>query len=256
MIEILGNTQTPDVIEAGRYVLLKGDGPLREFVTPCIALGSHGAIPVVKLKRLIADEPAEPTDILRYSGAVAAPEVNTPRRRIAAVCDTIAEVNALVEASRTGELIFKNAQEAIANLHLDLHGQSFPDDNAEEIAEIRAFTLLNNSGDSTITWEKENDEVMRDLIEKKMKQGVAFFVIPPKALGFISRPKSRITDVEEIMKHRSVSVKDEDFARIITAGLANVTDRPEIDTERAEQCHDPAVIARSQSIGVMPMRGG
>jgi hypothetical protein len=256
MIEVFGHTNEPGEIAAGRYVLMKGDGPLREFVTPCIALGTRGSIPVVKLKRLIADEQNELSDTLRYSGAVADPELNTPSRRIGAVCDTIAEVNALIEISRTGELIFKNTQEAISNLHLELHGQSFADDNAEEIEEIRAFTLLNNSGDSTITWEKNNDEVMRALIEKKMAEGMAFFIIQPKALGFIPRPKSRISDVEEIMKRRSVAVKDEDFAEIIAAGMAGVTERPEIDTERAEQSYDAAQIARSQSVGVMPMRGG
>ncbi|MCV9964396.1 hypothetical protein OIU34_21135 [Pararhizobium sp. BT-229] len=215
-----------------------------------------GSVPAVKVRRLVADEPGGDSKLPRYSGAVADSEQIVALRWISAVCDTISEVNALVESSQTAGALFRNAIEGIENMHGDLNGQSFPDDNADEIEQIRAFTLLNNSGDSTITWERENDEVMRDLIEKKMKQGVAFFVIPPRALGFIPRPKSRITDVEEIMKRRSVSVKDEDFAAIIAAGMADVTDRPEIDTERAEQCHDPAVVARSQSIGVMPMRGG
>lgn len=123
-------------------------------------------------------------------------------------------------------------------------------------APLRAFTLLNNSGDSTITWDEDNDEVMRKLIEKKMSEGMSFFIIHPKALGFISRPKSRVKDISEVMRRRSVSVRDQDFSEIIAAGLADVTDRPEIDTERAEQSHDAAVIARSQSVGVMPMRGG
>jgi hypothetical protein len=255
MIEVFENKSAPADIAAGRYVLLKGGRACREFTTPCMVLGTVSA--VVKLKKLIADDTSlEEGDILRYSGAVALTDHVVTRSQVAAVCDTIAEVNALIEISRTGVLIFKNAQEAIANLHLELHGQELPDDNAEEIEEIRAFTLLNNSGDSTITWEKDNDEVMRALIEKKMSEGMAFFIIHPKALGFIPRPKSRISDVDEIMKRRSVAVKDEDFAEIIAAGMAGVTERPEIDTERAEQSHDAARIARSQSVGVMPMRGG
>jgi hypothetical protein len=121
---------------------------------------------------------------------------------------------------------------------------------------LRALTFLNNSGDSTITWEAENDEVMRELIAKKLSQGTAFFIIQPKVLGFIPRPKVRVTDVDQAMKHRSVSVKDNDFASIIAAGLADVTKRPDIDTESAVQSTDPALIARSQSVAVTPMRGG
>jgi hypothetical protein len=204
--------------------------------------------PAFRARRLAENE----TSPFVFTGELA-DTITVVRRSVSAVCDTVAEVNALIESSRTAHALFRNAVEGIENMHRELDGQSFPDDDPEE---IRAFTLLNNSGDSTITWEKENDEVMRDLIEKKMKQGVSFFIIPPKVLGFIPRPKSRVEDVNEAMRHRSVSVKDEDFAEIIAAGLAGITDRPEIDTERAEQCHDAAVIARSQSIGVQAMRGG
>jgi hypothetical protein len=247
MIELRPMSITP-----GRFVLLRDEGETYEtFVAPCICVGSADGSMSFDALRLIADEVNDD----HFSGAVGE-TTRVARRSVAAACDTIAEVNALVASSLTAGALFRNALDGISNMHRDLEGQSFPDENAEEIEQIRAFTLLNNSGDSTITWEKENDAVMRDLIEKKMKQGVAFFIIPPKVMGFIPRPKSRISDVDEIMKHRSVSVRDEDFAAIIASGLAGITDRPEIDTERAEQCHDPAVVARSQSIGVMPMRGG
>lgn len=242
----------PTSIAEGKFVLLRDQGEAYDtFVSPGISLGMTDRDVDFDALRLVPD--ADNDD--RFSGTVG-DRVRVARHQVAASCDSIAEVNALVESSQTAAAIFRNALEGITNLHRELHGQSFPDDNADEIEEIRAFTLLNNSGDSTITWEKENDEVMRDLIEKKMKQGVAFFVIPPKVMGFIPRPKSRVTDVDEIMKRRSVSVKDEDFAAIIASGLAGIADRPEIDTERAVQCHDPAVVARSQSVGVMPMRGG
>jgi hypothetical protein len=258
MIEVYENRQTPEAIEPGRYVLLRRNSPFMEFTAPAMSLGpaASDTTPGVKTRRLVADEQGDASVLARYSGAVAGSEQIVALRWISAVCDTIAEVNALVDSSRTAQSLFLNAIEGIENMHRELHGQSFPDDNSEEIEEIRAFTLLNNSGDSTITWEKDNDEVMRALIEKKMAEGMAFFIIHPKALGFIPRPKSRISDVEEIMKRRSVAVKDEDFAEIIAAGMAGVTERPEIDTERAEQSYDAAQIARSQSVGVMPMRGG
>ncbi|MCS4088702.1 hypothetical protein [Rhizobium sp. BK176] len=257
MIEVfeIGNATTN--ITPGRFVLLKGRPAFRELTAPCIVLGAQDGTPVVKLKPLVSESIGDSSGPY-YSGAVSEKEIHVLRSKIAVVCDTVAEVNALVETSKTAEMILRNAQEAIATIHSESHGQAIPDaaEDVDDIEAIRAFTLLNNSGDSTITWEKDNDEVMRALIEKKMSEGMAFFIIHPKALGFIPRPKSRISDVEEIMKRRSVAVKDEDFAEIIAAGMAGVTERPEIDTERAEQSYDPARIARSQSVGVMPMRGG
>ncbi|MCZ7862759.1 hypothetical protein O9X98_15395 [Agrobacterium salinitolerans] len=253
MIELYGKTEYPYVVDAGRYILFRGHEIFPTFEGPMI-VSEAGDSTFIRARTLIKARVEDEIGPAHYDGHAVEGWISMPRTRIAAVCDTIAEVNALVATSRTAHAIFQNALDAIVNMENELVGQSIPDE--EEVEEIRAFTLLNNSGDSTITWEKENDEVMRDLIEKKMKQGVAFFVIPPKVMGFIPRPKSRVTDVDEIMKRRSVSVKDEDFAGIIASGLAGITDRPEIDTERAVQCHDPAVIARSQSIGVMPMRGG
>jgi hypothetical protein len=255
MIEVYGNTEFPWSVAEGRYILFRDGSPLLQFVDPAIALGMRGSdMSAVKFRALSPEETG--ADVPSYYGEVFPAEYLTQLGRISAVCDTIAEVNALVASSATARAIFRNALDGIQTIARELHGQSLEDENAEEIEEIRAFTLLNNSGDSTITWEKQNDDVMRTLIEKKMGEGMAFFVIHPKALGFIPRPKSRISDVDDIMKRRSISVKDDDFAEIIASGLAGIAKRPEIDTERAQQCYDAATIARSQSIGVMPMRGG
>lgn len=122
---------------------------------------------------------------------------------------------------------------------------------------LRAMTIWNDSGDSTITWDETNDDMMRQVIEKKMAEGVTFFIFPEKALGFIPLPKRRARNLHEAMKGRAVSVRDEDFARIVAAGAADVRPRPAgMDISVAEQSRDPVRISRSQSVAVRPMAGG
>ena len=245
MIEIYPNQEYPVNIAPGRYVLSRLDAPYVAADRAYLVRRSSDNAPFIEGFAMIREDGDGLAD-----GNVSDTVTSIPTASIMAVCDTVSEVNTVIETGLTSRQIMRNALEAVRTLHLEMDGTEIADDHA------RAFTLLNNSGDSTITWEKENDEVMRCLIEKKMKEGKAFFVIHPKTLGFIGRPKSRAKDLDEVMKRRSVAVRDRDFAEIIAAGVAGVTDRPEIDTERAEQSHDAAVIARSQSVGVMPMRGG
>lgn len=234
----------PKSIEPGKYALLRDpDGHSPGFSSPCRCVAASASPGLFDAVVLAGEAPFDGSTAMR---------TRVHFGRVRATCDSVAEVNVLMDSARTAQAILRNTLESIANMHNELNGQSYPDADDQ----LRASTLLNNSGDSTITWESDSDEVMRELIEKKLAQGVAFFVIPPKALGFIPRPKSRVTDVAEIMKHRSVSVKDEDFAAIIAQGIAGIAPRPQIDTEKAEQCHDAAVIARSQTVAVMPMRGG
>jgi hypothetical protein len=134
---------------------------------------------------------------------------------------------------------------------------------AGEVRHIRAISVWNTSGDSTITWEADNDHLMRRIIERKLKEGCAFFIVNPKMLGFIPKTekmraatKKRAKDIGEIMKYRAISVRDEDFADLISQQLADMTKRPDIDLERTVQSHDVEEIVRSQSVIVRPMAGG
>ena len=56
----------------------------------------------------------------------------------------------------------------------------------------RSLTMLNEAGDTTISWTPDRDEEMEQIIKKKMDEGVTFFVVdrrgrPP------AQPKSATT---------------------------------------------------------------
>lgn len=125
--------------------------------------------------------------------------------------------------------------------------------------DARTLTFLNMSGHSTLTWTKKNDEMMRALIEAKLKAGYAFWILKPRAGGLLGERRVRIKNVNEAMDARRLSMDDEDFARIISDGgvqLVATPDRPSNALDGARQSRDAAEIASSRSVGVRAYSGG
>lgn len=123
--------------------------------------------------------------------------------------------------------------------------------------ETRSLTVLNMSGDSTLAWSPELDATMRELIERKMKEGFTFFILKKRRI--LPDRKQRVTDVEQAMKSRSLVMADEDFAAIVAHGGARLVKTPSSDPLRpgdTSMSRDPAAIAASQSVAVRQMRGG
>jgi hypothetical protein len=123
----------------------------------------------------------------------------------------------------------------------------------------RSLTFLNNSGHSALTWSPKVDEVMREVIKRKLKEGWAFWILKPRALGFLPDRKIKVRTLEQAMESRSLSMDDDDFARLITEGtvqLVSTPERPDGWTDGAVQSKDPADIAVSNAIGVRNLSGG
>lgn len=125
--------------------------------------------------------------------------------------------------------------------------------------DARTLTFLNMSGHSTLTWTKKNDEMMRSLIEAKLKAGFAFWILKPRVGGLLGERRVRLKNIEQAMDARKVSMDDEDFAKLISEGgvqLISTPDRPSNALDGARQSKDPAEIASSRSIGVRAYSGG
>lgn len=123
---------------------------------------------------------------------------------------------------------------------------------------MRTTTILNEQGDVTIAWDDDADKKMRDVIQKKMDQGVTFFIIEPRLGGLIPPKKTKITRVNQLKTNtRSVAVRDEDFAQVILAGDAVAVkndDQSPITTKRVAK--SAAEAASSNTVAVRPRRGG
>ena len=126
-------------------------------------------------------------------------------------------------------------------------------------ADIRTLTILNVSGHSSLAWSPKNDDMMRELIAKKLKEGYAFFVIKRRMGGFLPDKRVRVTDLQAAMDARNLSMDDEDFARIIAEGGVQLIRTPAGTGLRdgdAVQSHDPAEIASNRSVAARGMAGG
>lgn len=120
----------------------------------------------------------------------------------------------------------------------------------------RALTMLNQSGDTTIVWTEDRDDEMEAIIAKKMAEGVTFFTIEPRFFGLLPSKKTRLGHARDARQHRALAIPDEDFARFVEAGSGEAVKTPAAPVAGAKRESDPAKVAKSESVGVKPMKGG
>lgn len=123
---------------------------------------------------------------------------------------------------------------------------------------VRALTMLNQSGDTTIVWTEDRDDEMERIIQAKMDAGCTFFMIEPR---FGTRTKLKAAG--DASKTRMLAIPDEEFAKFVSAsaeGAAEMTAtvmptpaKPARVTRKAKTAKE---VAQGESVGVQPRRGG
>ena len=124
---------------------------------------------------------------------------------------------------------------------------------------LRAVTLLNEMGDTTIVWTQDRDDEMERIIEKKMAEGVAFYMIEPR---FGTR--ERLADARDANRHRMLAIPDSDFAAFVGgatmpadgARSAAVETTPKAPAKSVRRAKTAREVASGESIGVRQRRGG
>ena len=122
--------------------------------------------------------------------------------------------------------------------------------------EIRATTILNQRGDTTIVWTEDRDEEMVEIIRKKMAEGVTFFVIEPRFFGMLPPKKTKLRAAEDALEKRALAIPDEDFLRFVESGAGQAVKTPDARVTGARVERDPKKVAATQSVGVKQMKGG
>ncbi len=120
----------------------------------------------------------------------------------------------------------------------------------------RALTLLNSSGDQTIVWDERSDDEMERIIQKKMDEGVTFYIIEPRAWGLLPPKKTPLESFDDALKHRALSIKDTDFAAFCGEGKAEVVPTPAAPVKTVKRGRNAKEVAKSESVGVQPRKGG
>jgi hypothetical protein len=125
---------------------------------------------------------------------------------------------------------------------------------------IRSLTMLNQSGDTTVTWEAANDDAMLAIIERKMAAGVSFFIAPMTKAGKPDKRKKaqRIDNPEQARAARAVSIPDSDLAKFVSDGLGDVIKAPEQPLSRGtvRRARTAREAVENHTVGVQARRGG
>lgn len=139
---------------------------------------------------------------------------------------------------------------------------------SEPEAPAVAITWLNQSGDVTITWDKENEEAMLQMIEAKMKDGYSFFIIKPRMLGIFGVKPVLAKSIKQIRKAGSVVADDSVFTgarpklydaeveQAVQSGKAKMAKPTTQAKETVRRATSAAEVVRNQSVAIRPIVGG
>lgn len=120
---------------------------------------------------------------------------------------------------------------------------------------IGSMRLMCPGGDVTLAWDEDSEERMIATIQKKMDEGMSFFVVQPRLGGIIPAKRTKVTKRTDLSKFNAVVVSDADFADLITSNAvtASSSSGPIETTHRAETAKE---VARSNTVATRPLKGG
>jgi hypothetical protein len=122
----------------------------------------------------------------------------------------------------------------------------------------RSLTILDRTGDTTITWEPDQDDAMEEIIKRKMDAGVSFFIIAerkPGQRGRLPKPK-KLTDPAKARAYRALKIPDEDFSKFVLEGKGRAEPTPPGSVDTVRRAKTPREAATSKTVAVQPLRGG
>lgn len=135
-------------------------------------------------------------------------------------------------------------------------------------AQLPGITWLNMSGDVTITWTPENEAHIKDLVERKMKEGYSFFVLKPRCLALLGKKKVKLTDAtlldgavgvvvpDNVVESFVNQMGDHDVGTAVKSGKARLAKAPSGQNETLHRARSADEVVRSQSVAVRPIVGG
>lgn len=124
--------------------------------------------------------------------------------------------------------------------------------------QTRSLTMLNEAGDTTVSWSADRDDEMESIIKKKMAEGVTFFLVDRKLGRPPATPKraAKLEDAADIRKYRTLVIPDEDLLKFVEAGSGVAVAAPSEPVQDSRISRDPAEVAKGQSVGIKQRRGG
>lgn len=115
--------------------------------------------------------------------------------------------------------------------------------------------ILDKSGDITVAWTEDQDEAVAAVIQKKMDQGIRFFIVKP-----FSGDQIQITKITDVVG-REVRIHDEDFGKLLADGKVGIFSRAaaaasSMARAAAHVVTDAREASRSHTMAVRQFAGG
>lgn len=120
-----------------------------------------------------------------------------------------------------------------------------------------SMTLLDESGDTMIVWDEDTEDAILEVIEKKMKAGVTFYITKPRALAILPPKKVKAKKIADIREAGQVAIKDKDLESLFNTGKVQIA-RAQNDDEivAVKRATDAREVAKADSVAVRVQRGG
>ncbi len=97
---------------------------------------------------------------------------------------------------------------------------------------MNTCTILNLTGDITISWEDNNQKEIKSWIQSKIDEGCSFFIVEKK-LGFIP-VKTKVKDTKKLPNNGHVTISDNEAANVFTDKKVTVVNNISINQKRLE----------------------
>ena len=120
----------------------------------------------------------------------------------------------------------------------------------------RLLTMLNEQGDTTISWTEDRDEEMEAIIKKKMAEGITFFIVERGRGQTLTKRGPQLIHAEEAYRQRALVIPDEDLAKFVSSGGGEALATSDAPVKKSKVSRDAKEVAKSESVGVKPRRGG
>ena len=68
--------------------------------------------------------------------------------------------------------------------------------------------------------------------------------------------RTKLENVDAAFEKRALAIPDEDFAKFVSSGAGEAVKTPAEPVRGARQSRNPEEVAKSESVGVKPLKGG
>lgn len=119
---------------------------------------------------------------------------------------------------------------------------------------MKHMILLNGTGDVTIGWDASQNTQMREMIERKLKDGCTFFIIEKKCWGLFSS-KLKIRSIHDV-KGNEIIIADESLSTLFKDGMLSAGKTPKMSYETIGNSNDVDEILENNTIVVNQMSAG